>query len=86
MTEDQSLRKMLDTIVKDENTDQQQIVAEAINLYLLAIRIRGGRVTMSADDVAKLFTICRILIQAGGVEREFAKITGAPRDREREHV
>lgn len=73
-----TISEMLHSIIEEEDLDQAYILAEAFNLYLIAIKKRGGRSTLGPQDVQNMLNICRILLAAGELEIELAKLTGAP--------
>ena len=73
-----SISEMLHSIIEEEDLDQAYILAEAFNLYLLAIKKRGNRHTLGPQDVQNIFTISRILLSAGELEVELAKLAGRP--------
>lgn len=84
MTTDQTnnppptLTEIIQTLEEAEDHDGAHILAECINLYLLTIRRRGNRHSLSAEDVQRIFTIARLFLSASDLEIGLHELTGVP--------
>ena len=74
-----TVAQMIRTLVAEDDTESQTIIAGAITLYNRALRTqRGPQSSWSADDVNKLLNICYMLLSVGEVEASIAKVVGKP--------
>ena len=65
-----SISDLLSAATSSENEDEVIILAGAFNLYYQSISKLGGRKHLTSDDIRKLFSICRSLLDASRVEQE----------------
>jgi hypothetical protein len=74
-----SLSDLLRSVDEAENEDEVIIIAGAFNLYYTSISKLGGRKMLTSDDIRKLFSICRSLLDASRVEQQVAEmVRGRP--------
>ena len=64
----ESISDLLRKITHQEDLDSCQVMANVINVYLDAIKRRGGRTELFADDINRILNIIRIMLAGGDVE------------------
>ena len=77
------LSTMLHTILSSEDQETAVVIADAINLYLKAMKRRDGRTRFAPPDASGLLTIITILTQGiPSIESDIAQaFAGSPRRR-----
>ena len=69
-----SLSDLLHAVDNEGANDEVIIIAGAFNLYYTSISKLGGRKHLTSDDIRKLFSICRSLLDASRVEQGVAEM------------
>ncbi len=74
-----TIHKMLESILSQEDVETADTLADAINLYIKAMRRRDGRIKFGPADIHGFLTMVHVLLTVPTLEDQIVKLySGKP--------